>query len=178
MLSNTLAPPKLGNSTRNRHQSSLASSEKQIKTKTPREVVLHHPMASPPPEDWILYPDEVIITKHSSVRRRRSCKTKDPQSEDSHQPWIRRDPIQAKSGHDSQVGKDVQRRKEIPSAPSKSPDSVAPAWEGNRYLAGRQPRPKFPERLPTPDISDIEEADFWSCCGSSESSTLRELDSA
>lgn len=178
MSPTTLASLKLRNDDNHRQQSSLASCGKQIKSKTPREVVLHHPMATPPPEDWILYPDEVIITKHSSVRRRRSCAIKDQQSEDSRRPWIRRDPIKEKSGETPHVLQDVQSLKKIPSTPSESPDSGAPAWEGNGCGAKRQPKLKFPERLPTPDLSDIEEDGFWSCCGSSESSTLRGLDGA
>lgn len=178
MPSTTLAPSELRNSDQHRHQSSLTLFGKQAKPKTPREVVLHHPMATPPPEDWILFPDEVIITKHSSVRRRRSSKIKNPQPEDSRRPWIRRDPSKEKSADTSHVHQDAGRFKCIPSTPTKSPDSVAHARESNGCEAKRQPKPKFPDRLPTPDLSDIEEDGFWSCCGSSESSTLRELDSA
>lgn len=127
-------------------------------------------MASPPPEDWILYPGEVIITKHSSVRPYRSCNLKDPQSEDQHRPWIKLDPTGKKPGEYSHVRQDVQRLKEIPSAPSTSPNPAAPAWGEKRCEAKKQPQPKFPERLPTPDLSDIEEDGFWSCCGSSEGS--------
>lgn len=178
MSSTTLASLKERNGINHRQPSSSASCGKQIKSKTPRDVVLHHPLAAPPPEDWILYLDEVIIIKHSSVRRRRSCELNDPQSEDSRRPWIRRDPIKEKSKKTSHVHQEVQRCEEIPSTPSKSPDSGAPTWARKSGEAKRPPKPKYPERLPTPDLSDIEEDGFWSCCGSSESGTLREMDSA
>lgn len=170
MSSTTLAPSKFGASKEHRHQSALASCGKSNKPKTPREVVLHHPMVSLPPEDWILYPDEVIVTKHSSVRRGRSCKIKDSRSENSRGPSTRVDPNRGKTRKYSHVYQDMQLHKEITSAPRKSPNLLAPAREDNKCDAKTQPKPKFPERLPTPDLSDIEEDSFWSCCGSSESS--------
>ena len=171
MSSTTLAPSEARDSNEHRYQSPLASSGKSIKRKTPREVVLHHPAAPPPPEDWILYPDDVIITKHSSVRHDRSCKIKEPQSTGSHRPWIRPDQAKENTRDHSHVYQNVQRLKNIPSTPSTSPNSAAPALSSNRGDAKKQPKPKFLERLPTPDLSDIEEDCFWSCCGSSEGST-------
>ena len=178
MSSTTLASLEMRNGINHHQPSSSTPCGKQIKSKIPREVVLHHPIVAPPPEDWLLYPDEVIIIKHSSVRRRRSCAVKGPPFEDSRRPWIRRDPITEKSKETSRVHQEVQHREEIPSTPIKSPDSGTPAWARKGGEAKRPPKPKYPERLPTPDLSDVEEDGFWSCCGSSESSTLRELDSA
>ena len=37
-----------------------------------------------------------------------------------------------------------------------------------------QPKAPSPPRLPTPEVSDVEEGDLWSCCGSSWSSVNKE----
>lgn len=170
MPSTTLSPPTFRDNNKHRNQSSLASSRKSMKANPLKEVVLHHPMASPPPEDWILFPEEVIVTKHSSVRDCRSRNLMDSRVENPRRPWIKLDRTEAEAGEYSHVRQDMQRRKETPSALSTSQYLLAPTSAAKRCDAKTQPEPKFPERLPTPDLSDVDEDGFWSCCGSSESS--------
>lgn len=168
--STTLATTKFSNSNEQHRQSSSAPNGKLMKPKLPREVVLHHLMAPPPPEDWILFPEEVIITKNSSVRGNRPCKLKRvSRTENSHQPWIRRDRTDMES-EGSRVRQDMQSRTETLGVPSKPHGAIAPTWEGKQRVTRNPPELKFPERLPTPDLSDVEEDGFWSCCGSSEES--------
>lgn len=170
MSSTTLSSPTLRDNNKDRHQSSLASTRKLMKANPPKEVVLHHPMASPPPEDWILFPEEVIVTKHSSVRDCRSRNLKDSRLENPCRPWMKLDRTEAETGENPHVRHDMQRRKETPRTLSTSRYPLAPTSRAKRCEAKTQPEPKFPERLPTPDLSDVDEDGFWSCCGSSESS--------
>ncbi len=142
-----------------------------MKPKPPREVVLHHSMVPPPPDDWVLFPEEIIITNHSSVRSH-DCGNpeKDCRSESPYQRRIRSERSKAKRGGFPHARHHMQRREEIPSAQCKQPDRFALTRASERGDVRTPPEPKFPERLSTPDISDVEEDGFWSCCGSSESS--------
>lgn len=170
MSSTTLAPPKCRNTTQVRHQSSSASSRASMKRKPQKEVVLHHPTTSPPAEDWVLFPDEVITTKNSSVQ---SSRCRDPrehaQPRHPRRPSTRLERSEENREKDSRVTQDMEYLKRTLSA-SRLDYAHVSSRASERCEAKPPSLAKFPERLPTPDLSDIEEDYYWSCCGSSESS--------
>lgn len=140
-----------------------------------KEVVLHHPMMSPPMEDWILFPDEVIKCKSSSVRNSRNhtasksslrpdksleCLSSSTQTASI---AIKKSSSQSLIAHASQDGSRSLRTSDQPGFIKKSLDTAT------KDIGGKPPKVKAPRRLPTPDLSDAEEDDFWSCCGSAAS---------
>ena len=162
---------------RAKHQTSpksLKSTNKSKKSTT--QVVLHQPMPSspPPPEDWILFPDEVIAEKHSSIRPARAAKPAklaDP----------RRQTLPSPENHVTSCKAATPMRHlsathPAPYRPSRclhhmsARNCTAACFDaGQRAETQVPPKAPSPPRLPTPDISEIGEDDLWSCCRSSES---------
>lgn len=140
-----------------------------------KEVVLHHPMMSPPMEDWILFPDEVIKCKNSSLRNPRNhtasksslrpdksleCPSSSTQTAST---TIKKSSSQSLIAHTSQDRSRSLQTSDQPGFIKKSLDTTT------KDIGGKPPKVKAP-RLPTPDLSDVEEDEFWSCCGSAVSS--------
>ncbi|MCJ1342533.1 hypothetical protein MMC31_000719 [Peltigera leucophlebia] len=133
---------------------------------------------SPPMEDWVLFPDEVIKCKNSSVRN--------PQSHAASRSSLRPDKSlgcpssatqtasittmkpssQSLIAHASQDRSRSLRTSDQPDFIKKSLDTAT------KDIGGKPPKVKASRRLPTPDLSDLEEDDFWSCCGSAASSRV------
>lgn len=173
MLSHTKIPPKTVENRQNPNHEPLPTPGRRSKiSKSKQDVVLHHPETSPPPEDWILFPDEVVVTKHSTVRDVRCRKaTQNLQFAALSQPSTLPDEVQTRSKEKCFLNKESRS---LSWSADGSKHQLDVARLGNELLWDDARKPsKFNHltRLPTPELSDVDEDGFWSCCGSSEGST-------
>ena len=145
-------------------------------TKSPRTVLVHHPMVSPPLDDWVLFPQETVRHKHSTIRypqhRKQSSfsvkgrKTIPPP--DSHV-------IKPKAATSPRCD-ESERPAPKPYRPSMCLEHMSArnctsfcARDKSPRIMSSPPKAPSPPRLPTPDLSDVDDEDLWSCCKSSES---------
>ena len=168
LLLNMLSSANSINPPNSNHQSSTIPTQKSSNRKPLKEVVLHHPLMPTPLEDWILFPDQLIHTKHSIVRDSRAR-----QAKKRLQPEEPSRPSSAYTTATSRATSTSSRNtSDRPGDVAKSTSNVAEESPRN------PPRMKTPQRLPTPDLSDVEQDSFWSCCGSSKESLRDEMDCA
>lgn len=161
------------------HQPSTIRTQNPSNGKPSKAVVLHHPLMSPPPEDWVLFPDQVIHSKHSTVRDSRARPAKKrlhpagQSSRSSSANTTEMSRATSTSSRNTSISSCTEEPFDERNSSSKldrsenitktiSNDEVAE--EGPR----NPPKVKVPQRLPTPDLSDLDENGFWSCCGSTE----------
>lgn len=164
------------NKTTSINQNLLTQFVKTKKSKHSKEVMIHQSRASPPPDDFVLFPQEVIKEKHSSIRAAKSSQpTATKSAKSSSSPMPRHHVIEPKAATASR--REARR-------PSRRPVCLEHMSTVNctvdcanaKPLAHLKMPPKAPSppRLPTPDLSDLEDDDLWSCCGSSWSSLSKE----
>lgn len=157
------------------HQESSNSTRQQTKARhSIKEVVVHHHMMSPAVEDWILFPDEVVRCKNSSVRNPQNRPKSSPRpdngldcpsvSAQTASTTIKKSSSQYLIAHESQEHSRSLRTSDQLGSIKKSLDTAT------KDVGRNPPKVKAPRRLPTPDLSDVEEDAFWSCCSSSDSS--------
>ena len=132
--------------------------------------MLHQPAPSPPTQDWVLFSEDAIVDKYSSRREARTRKVA--------------------------TATEIARPNTVSPAEDKMEKAIANA---HKYIKSRNHNKDLNEacshlrakafsdvvfqksdvkpcqlrswnRLPTPDLSDVEENDLWSCCALSESS--------
>ena len=144
--------------------------KKSKKDKSMKEVVLHQPAPSPPTQDWVLFPEDVIVDKYSIRREARSRKVasatetarpnKVSPAEEKMEKAIAnaQEYIKSRSQNEHLSEACSHRRTKALADLAFQKSDVTP-----RQLHSRN-------RLPTPDLSDAEEDDLWSCCATSESS--------
>ena len=133
--------------------------------------MLHHPSVPPPAEDWILFPKEVIVTKHCSVHVTRSRKAKPvSQMRKSSQPMSASEETQARFKQIISACAKPCQRDVLNTALEQSFATAEPFDEAVGDHVEKSPKTEPLQRLPTPDISDIDEDSFWFCCGSSDGS--------
>lgn len=155
---------------------SMTQLVKTKESKHSKKVMIHQSGSPLPPDDFVLFPQDVIKEKHSSVRAARPRKPTSPKSaKGSSSPMPRDHVIEPKAPTPSQ--RDSRR----PSGRSVCLDYMSivncTVDCANAKLRGQTkmpPKAPSPPRLPTPDLSDFEEDDLWSCCGSSWSSLGKE----
>ncbi|MCJ1264396.1 hypothetical protein MMC22_004267 [Lobaria immixta] len=184
MLSSTTPNPI--NPPNSNHQSPTIPTQKSSNRKPLKEVVLHHPLMPTPLEDWILFPDQIIHTKHSIVRDSRARQAKERlQPEEPSRPSSAYTTVTSRATSTSSRNTSISSFIEEPRDQSNSPctsDRPGDVAKSTSYVAEESPRNpprmKTPQRLPTPDLSDVEQDSFWSCCGSSEESLRDEMDCA
>lgn len=171
----SLATPN--NDSGSNHQQSSNRTQKPTKIRhSIKEVVVHHHMMSPAMEDWILFPDEVIRCKNSSVRTLQNRKTPKSSlrpdkslecpstSKQTASTMTKESSSQSLIAHESQDRSRSLRTSDQLGVIKKSLDTAT------KDIGANPPKVKAPQRLPTPELSDMEEDGFWSCCGSAESS--------
>lgn len=153
----------------------------QIKNGKHSKKVMIHQSGSPlPPDDFTLFPQEVVKEKNSNVRNgkpRRPTAPKSATRSSSLKP--RHHVIDRKALTPSLC--DARRPPERlvclthMSTVNCTVDCVN-VKANAKPLAHLEMPPKAPSppRLPTPDVSELEEDDLWSCCGSSWSSLSKE----
>ncbi|KAI4168680.1 MAG: hypothetical protein LQ343_006183 [Gyalolechia ehrenbergii] len=136
-----------------------------------QNVTVHNMMRATPPEDWTLYPEEVVRSKHSSVKEQKGTSQKSRSN--------------LKNGVFTAAGPKIP-----PTPPGSNPASVedkrtvqrtnactqiaAQSLQGPPTFGASDPpamadkriqrHVSYPHRLPTPDISDVDEDEFWACC--------------
>ncbi|KAL8934801.1 MAG: hypothetical protein Q9211_005036 [Gyalolechia sp. 1 TL-2023] len=136
-----------------------------------QNVTVHNMMTATPTEDWILYPDEVVRSKHSSVRGRRGTSQKShPTSKICNVTATGPNELPTPPGSNPASAEDKRIAEKTHACTQKAAQSLygrptfgrsdSPATAGGRA----QRHVSYPHRLPTPDISDVEEDEFWECC--------------
>lgn len=157
-------------------QSSTIRTQKSSNGKPVKAVVHYHPLISPPLEDWVLFPDQVIQTKHSTVRDTRARRAKkrlqpaEGRPSSVHTTEMSR-ATSTSSKNTSILSIEEPRDQSNSSSTLDRPDNITKSVGNVAEQSPRNPpRVKESQRLPTPDLSDVEEEGFWSCCGSSERS--------
>lgn len=149
---------------------------KTTKSKKSKKVTIHQSGSPLPPDDFVLFPQDVVKEKHSSVRDAKPRKPTAPKSaRTSSSPRPRHHVIEPKATTSS---------RRTARMPSERPVCLTHMSTVNctidcvnaKPLAPLNTPPKAPSpsRLPTPDVSDLEEDALWSCCGSSWSSLSKE----
>ena len=146
-----------------------------IKTvKTIRKVLLHQPMSPSPPDDWVLFPQDIVTKKYSSVRHAQS-------GDNSRLASARRHTPPPLDSHVIEGQKAIRERRDSQRTPEpykrsnclnhmSSRNCTVSCYDVNPLQKTKvPPKAPSPPRLPTPDLPDIGEDDLWSCCKSSES---------
>lgn len=139
------------------------------KSRLAKDVVIHHRADPSPPEDWILFPEEVVVTKHCSVRESRNRKIGPTSQLDQLSGSVFTSKVISKEpGKIALIDLETSKHDDFATSPKRPlllTDSVDEAtWIDD----SKRPKNNSSQYLPTPDISDIDEDGFWSCCGSSE----------
>ena len=155
------------------------SSPQLVKTKRNKQskkIMIHQSESPLPPDDFILFPQDVVKEKHSSVRDVKSRKpTALESTKRSSLPIARHYVDEPKAPTSSR--RDVRRRSERPLCLTHMSTVNCTVDCANAtplaYLK-MPPKAPSPPRLPTPDVSDVEEDDLWSCCESSWASMSTE----
>lgn len=170
-----LASTNSKNGSESNHQQSSNRTPQQTKARhSIKKVVVHHHMMSPSLEDWILFPDEVVRCKNSSVRNPQNrpksslrpdngldCPSFSAQTVSS---TVKKSSSQYLIAHESQDHSRSLRTSDQLGSIKKPLDTAT------KDVGRNPPKVKAPRRLPTPDLSDVEEEAFWSCCSSADSS--------
>lgn len=183
LLINMLSSANSINPPNSNHQSSTIPTQESSNRKPLKEVVLHHPLMPPPLEDWILFPNQVIHTKHSIVRDSRTRQAKKRlQPEEPSRPSSAYTTATSRATSTSSRNTSISSFTEEPRDQSSSPCTLDRPGDATKFTSnvaeespGNPLRMKTPQRLPTPDLSDVEQDIFWTCCGSSEESLKDEM---
>lgn len=158
------------------NQMPLRQPVKTKKSKHLKKTTIHQSGSSLPPDDFALFPQDVIKEKHSSIRDakpRKSTETKSAKRSSS--PMPRHHVIEPKTAAPSrQEGRRPSRRSVCLEHMSTVNCTVDCANAEPLNHLKMPPKAPSPPRLPTPDLSDLEEDDLWSCCGSSWTSLSKE----
>ena len=149
---------------------------KPKKSKHSKEVMIHQPRSPLPPDDFVLFPQDVIKESHSTIRDARSRKAMATKSaKKSSSPMPRPHVMEPKAATPSRREARRPSRRPVCLDHMSTVNCTVECANG-KPLAHLKMPPKAPSppRLPTPDLSDLEEDDLWSCCGSSWSSLSKE----
>ncbi len=154
------------------NQMSSTQHAKPKKSKNSKKVMIHQTGSPLPPDDFVLFPQDVVKEKHSTVRDAKSRRLTTPKSaKRSSSPMPPYHAIEPKAPRPS--------RRDAHKSPGRivcldhmSTVNCTVDCGNAKPLAHLKMPPEAPSppRLPTPDLSDVEEDDLWSCCGSSWSS--------
>lgn len=169
------------------HRPTTIPSKKAKRSNSSKKVLLHQPLPLLPSDDFVLFPFEVVTEKNSSVRHAPSGRSaKSANSSPSRLqalPLPDNHVIEHKAA--APVRTDVQRLRK-PYRPSKCLYHMSARNCTAACIDARSPSPPpanikvppkapSPPRLPTPDLSDVEEDDVWSCCRSRASNQSSEI---
>ncbi|KAI4191635.1 MAG: hypothetical protein LQ350_008748, partial [Teloschistes chrysophthalmus] len=126
-----------------------------------------------PTEDWTLYPDDVVVVKHSSIRPRKAQKVcLKSHVEEGASDIAMKQPSMAPTPPGSNPKtqtRESRAYKDNRSSKQTSRDwKLRPTVEKSELPAAKpqtaQMVTSYPHRLPTPDLSDVDEDEFWGCC--------------
>ena len=135
-----------------------------------KEIILHQQrLPSASLDDFVLFPnDDVdIVEKYSSVKdiRRKTRETKKESKVEKLKPetvFVQQRPVRSS-------------RPPLHQAIMKTTSEIVKVANAKKLDLKEPQTPTF-RRITTPDFSDDEELDFWSCCGSSRSSVTEKSD--
>ena len=158
-------------------QTSWTQLVKTKKTKHSKKVVIHQSGSPLPPDDFVLFPQDIVKEKHSSLRdvkARKATAAKSAQRSSSPMPRQHR-MAPTPSRRDARRPSDRAVCLTHMSTVNCTVDCIN-ANSNAKPLAHLKVPPKAPSppRLPTPDLSELDEDGLWSCCESSLSSLSKE----
>lgn len=158
------------------NQMSLTQLDKTKKSKKSKKVTIHQSGSPLPPDDFVLFPQDVVKERHSSIRGAKSRKPNTTKSaKRASSPMPRHHVIEPKGATPSrQEARRPSRRPICLKHMSTVNCTVDCANAKPPTHPKMPPKAPSPPRLPTPDLSDLEEDDLWSCCGSSWSCLSKE----
>ena len=164
------------NQTTSINQTSRTQLLRSGKRKHSKKVMIHQPGPPLPPDDFVLFPQDVVKEKHSSVRDAKLHRPTTPQSaKRSSPPMPRHHVIESKAPTPSK--RNLRRPSERPVCLTHMSTVNCTVDCANAMPLAHlkiPPKAPSPSRLPTPDVPEFEEDDLWSCCGSSWSSLSKE----
>ncbi|KAI4163011.1 MAG: hypothetical protein LQ342_003329 [Letrouitia transgressa] len=145
--------------------------------KSRHAVVVHNALGPTPVDDWVLYPQEMV--KHKNLNTKETRKQKycsgvytinEKAMSREMRPRLPPTPPEnspTKSERKAQLEASFRDNTGVPSQKTpKLTDGGAGAMnDDHRRMLLQAP---FQRRLPTPDLSDIEGDDLWSCCAETE----------
>ena len=152
------------------HQKSIAPSEQTKKSDDSKKLLLHQLLPSPPPEDWVLFPGDVVVEKYSSISHastRKLAKTGSAKQQMSPMPHHDHHVTENKAAARSRLEPRKPYRRSTCLEHLSAINCTARCFDTKPLADPRMPpAAPLPPRLPTPDLSDVEEDEFWSCCKS------------
>ena len=162
-------------------QTSRTQLVKNKKTKHSKKIVIHQSGSPLPPDDFVLFPQDIVKEKHSNLRdakARKASAVKTAQRSSS--PMSRQHRMAPTlSRRDARRPSERQVCLAHMSTVNCTVDCITANANANanaKPLAYLKVPPKAPSppRLPTPDLSELDEDDLWSCCESTLSSLSKE----
>ncbi|KAL8804686.1 MAG: hypothetical protein Q9200_005713 [Gallowayella weberi] len=157
----------------NANGSHAQSSTVRQKTTQRQTVVVHNTMTATATEDWILFGDDTVTVKHSSIRKRKAENIYSVSHVNGNSRKARvTGPTMPPTPPGSSPAVDYSEKKD-----DRELRSAGKAFEQThgRPTLGRLPPHELEDsrnlargsssyRLPTPDLSDVEEDEMWACC--------------
>lgn len=145
--------------------------------KSRHAVVVHNALGPTPADDWVLYPEETVKHKNLNIKETRKQKycsgvynTNEKATSREMRPRLPPTPPEntpTKSERKAQLEASFRSSIDIPSrkTPKSANGGGGTMNDDHRRMLLQAP---FQQRLPTPDLSDIEGDDLWSCCAKKE----------
>ncbi len=163
----------MDSSTRARTQQAISSMNAIPKQPRKQNVVVHNTMTATPAEDWILYPNNVITVENSTVRDRTTEKARrQPHTKSTQANMMTVRPMMPPTPPGSSPAQSERERAAKRNGALRSQDlrdlNDRPTSGATSAPTEASQRPRtdssYPYRLPTPDLSDVDEDEFWACC--------------
>lgn len=154
----------------------LTQSVKAKKSKHLKKVMIHQSGSPLAPDDFVLFPQDVVKEKHSNIKDAKSRRPTTPKSaKRTSSPMPRHHVIEPRAASASRQEARRPSRRPLCLEHMSTANCTVDCANANPLAQLKVP-PKAPssQGLATPDLSDLEEDDFWSCCGSSWTSLSEE----
>lgn len=140
-----------------------------------KESSSHQPLPSPPRDEELHDPHMAAAKKHSELEITSPCKLSRTESaKKQSSSTVRNDDdhvIRTKAATAPRVKHRTSYRRSTCLEHMSAVNCTADCFNAEPLAEAMTPPPApLPPRLPTPDLSDVDEDAFWSCCRSSKSS--------
>ncbi|KAL8899635.1 MAG: hypothetical protein Q9207_006095 [Kuettlingeria erythrocarpa] len=163
----------MDSSIRARTQQAISSMDAIPKQQRKQNVVVRNTMTATPADDWILYPENVVTVKNSTVRDRTTEKARgQPHAKSTQANGMTARPMMPPTPPGSSPAQSERERAAERNGAVRSQDlrdlNDRPTYGATSAAAEVSQRDRtdtlYPYRLPTPDLSDVDEDEFWACC--------------